>query len=158
MRLDPLITRSPMTGAVRHVTEDLLREVYLAPAFAGFPLQEALTDRKAPWSESLSLAPLETTAAIEAALISVMRATGTLDHSALHPDMLPEGRARNHLTRLRDLWRDIGALPAPLGVYAHVLKSHAANVLEPLPMLDAKCAHADPVSYTHLTLPTIYSV
>ena len=31
MRLDPLLTSAPVTGAIRPITEDLLRDVYIAP-------------------------------------------------------------------------------------------------------------------------------
>ena len=146
MRIDPLMTCSPVTGATRYVTEDLLRETYLAPASNNFPLVEALPSRKAPWSESLTLAPEETARAIESALTTVMRATEGLDFEQLQPEALPESRARDHLTALRDLWRDIGALPAPLDVYAHVLSCTAADALEPLPLASSvHCPHADPV-------------
>ncbi len=131
---------------MRHVTEDLLRETYLAPALTEFPLAEALIGRDAPWSESLSVAPEETTRAIEVALTTVMRATDGLAIKHLQPDALPESRARNHLTALRDLWRDIDTLPAPLDVYSRVLNCDAADALEPLPLAGSVfCAHQDPI-------------
>ncbi len=146
MRIDPLMTCSPVTGAMRLITEDLLRETYLAPALTEFPLAEALIYRDAPWSESLAVAPEETTRAIEVALTSVMRATERLDFKQLQPDALPECRARNHLAALRDLWRDIDTLPAPLDVYSHVLKCNAGDALEPLPLAGSVyCAHQDPI-------------
>jgi len=146
MRIDPLMTCSPVTGAVRHVTEDLFRETYLAPRSVDFPLLEVMIGREAPWSESLTLAPEETARAIEITLTTVMRATEGLDFKQLQPEALPESRARDHLTALRDLWRDIGALPAPLDVYSHVLNCNAADALEPLPLASSVCCpHQDPI-------------
>ncbi len=146
MRIDPLMTCSPVTGALRHITEDLLRETYLAPASTNFPLAEALIHRNAPWSESLAAAPEETTRAIEVALTTVMRATEELDFRQLKPEALPDSRARDHLTALCDLWRDIGSLPAPLDVYSHVLNSNASDALEPLPLANSVfCLHQDPI-------------
>ena len=46
MRIDPLLTTSPVTGAVRHLADDLLKEVYLAPLGKPFALQELLTGDK----------------------------------------------------------------------------------------------------------------
>jgi hypothetical protein len=144
MRLDPLLTCSPETGAIRPVTPVLLRDVYLAPRPVPFSLLGTLEGRAAPWSESLAAAPEATAAAIEAALVAVMRATSALDPAELQPETLRDGRARAHLRALRDLWRDLEALPAPFDTMAHVLRREARDALEPLPVLDpAMCPHAD---------------
>jgi hypothetical protein len=144
MRLDPLLTCSPETGAIRPVTPDLLRDVYLAPRRVDWSLREALEGRPAPWSDSLAAAPETTTAAVEGALLAVLRATSALDPAELRPEALKEGRARTHLAALQDLWRDLEALPPPFDTIAHVLRCEARDPLEPLPILDpAVCPHAD---------------
>ncbi len=144
MRLDLLLTCSPETGAIRPVTPDLLRDVYLAPRSGSWSLKDTLAGRPAPWAESLNAAPEATAAAVEAALVAVMRGTSALDPAELRPEALKEGRARTHLTALRDLWRDLETLPPPFDTIAHVLRCEARDALEPLPVLDpAICPHAD---------------
>ncbi len=144
MRLEPLLTCSPETGAIRPVTADLLRDVYLAPRPVEGSLREALAARPAPWTDSLAAAPEATAAAVEGALAAVMRATSALDPAELRPEAVKEGRARTHLTALRDLWRDLGTLPPPFDTIAHVLRCEARDALEPLPILGpAVCPHAD---------------
>jgi RecB family exonuclease len=144
MRLDPLLTCSLETGAIRPVTPDLLRDVYLAPRPGAFSLRETLAARPAPWAESLEAAREATEAAVEAALVAVMRGTSKLDPSELRPEALKQGRARAHLAALRDLWRAIETLPPPFDTIAHVLRCEARDALEPLPVLDpVVCPHAD---------------
>lgn len=146
MRIDPLLTHNAQTGAVRHVTDDLLAEVYLAPKGDAPNISEHLIGRNAPWSQSFAAAPEETARAVEKGLITVARATTRLDPEALTPTALPDGRARSHLTALRDLWLEIETLPGPLAIWAHVLRSPASQALEPLPLLDpTPCPFADPV-------------
>ena len=60
MRIDPLLTHYALTGAVRHVTDDLLAEVYLAPKGDAPNFADHLTGRSAPWSQSFDAAPDET--------------------------------------------------------------------------------------------------
>lgn len=145
MRIDQLLTASTVTGAVRHLTDDLLKEVYLASLGKPFALQDLLTGDHAPWSESFSAAPAETIAAVEDGLLAVMRGTRTLDPSEINLSTLPEGRARTHLIALIDLWHKLDGLPAPLSTWAHVLRGKASDALEALPILDyVPCAFADP--------------
>ncbi|EAQ43949.1 hypothetical protein MED193_00385 [Roseobacter sp. MED193] len=145
MRIDPLLTASPVTDAVRHLTDDLLKEIYLAPLGKPLALQDLLTGNNAPWSESFSAAPAETIAAVEDGLLTVMRATRTLDPNEINLSTLPEGRARTHLTALIDLWHKLDGLPAPFSTWAHVLRSNASDALEALPILDyVQCPFADP--------------
>ncbi|WP_323799143.1 hypothetical protein [Parasphingorhabdus sp.] len=145
MRIDPLLTASPVTGAVRHLTDDLLREVYLAPKGTHLALQELIVERQSPWSESFKAAPEETAAAVENGLLAVMRATRTLDSNEISMSALPDGRARSHLSALVELWHTLDALPEPLSTWAHVLRSNAEDALEPLPLLDPiSCPFADP--------------
>jgi len=144
MQIDPLMTVSPGTGAIRHLTDDLLAEVYLAP-FADFDIAAALGARPAPWSDSLDAAPEATARAVEAGLVAVARATSALDPREVGTGGLPDGRMRRHLEALLSLWRDLDALPEPLASRAHVLRSDAALALEPLVLLDPEpCAFADP--------------
>tara|TARA_R110002124_G_scaffold159631_1_gene326891 strand:+ start:24485 stop:27079 length:2595 start_codon:yes stop_codon:yes gene_type:complete len=145
MRIDPLLTASPVTGAVRHLSDDLLREVYLAPKGTHLALQELIVERQSPWSESFKAAPEETAAAVENGLLAVMRATRTLDSNEISMSALPDGRARSHLSALVELWHTLDALPEPLSTWAHVLRSNAEDALEPLPLLDPiSCPFADP--------------
>ncbi len=146
MRIEPLLTASPLTGAIRPVTTGLLRDAYLAPAVQTVDLRPVLAARPAPWSESLSAAPDATVRMVEAALTAVMRATTRLDPGELAPERLPESRARHHLTALRDLWRAADPLPESLATIRHVLGAGAQDCLEPLPLLDAgEDGFADPV-------------
>lgn len=143
MRIAPLMTRSPETGALRHVTEDLLAEVYLSPKVPDLNLADHLGPG-APWSHSFAAAPEETMRAVEAGLLAVAHATPRLDPSDLVPEALPDGRARSHLAALRGLWRDLGALPGPLQAWRHVLHSGATAALEPLPLVGPDCPFATP--------------
>lgn len=145
MRIDPLMTRSPATGARRHVTDDLLAEVYLAPRQDVLPLVDHLADRSnAPWSESFAAAPEETARGVETGLMALAHATPHLDPADIVTDHLPQGRARSHLTALRDLWADLGHLPGPLTTWRHVLDSAATDALEPLLLIGADCPFATP--------------
>ena len=144
MRIDPLTTRSPATGALRPVTEDLLAEVYLAPRWPALSLGDHLGSG-APWSDSFSTAPDETAQTVEAGLLALAHATPSLDPADVVLDNLPAGRARSHVTALRDLWRELGTLPGPLNTWRHVLQSRAADALEPLPLTGQECAFAAPV-------------
>lgn len=146
MRIDPLLTHSPVTGAVRYLTESLLAEVYLAPRAEAPDMMRLLEGRAGPWAASLAAAPTETVRAVEAGLDRVMRATRSLDPSEIEPERLAACRARDHLAALVELWRDLGTLPGGLATVAHVLGSEAEHALEPLPLvLPVNCAHADPV-------------
>lgn len=143
MRIAPLMTLSPATGAQRPVTEDLLAEVYLAPKVPDLKLADHLGNG-APWSDSFAAAPDETARAVEAGLISVAHATPRLDPSDIMPESLPESRARSHLSAIRDLWRDLGTLPGPMETWRHVLQSSARDALEPLPLVGPDCPYATP--------------
>jgi hypothetical protein len=144
MRIDPLLTANPITGAVRYVTDDLLRETYLAPKPRDLDLVATLEGRNAPWNASYEAAPAETTRAIEAALTAVARSTQSLSPEEIDASALPECRAKTHLVALKDLWRDLGKLPEPLAAWARVISSEAKEALEPLPVLDpSQCRHAD---------------
>ena len=144
MRLDPLLTAAPLTGAIRPLTDDLLANTYLAPRVK-VDVAEALAGRAMPWSASFAAAPEETAAAVEAGLSAVARATATLEPASVDTTALAPGRARDHLAALLDLWRDLGAPPGELAGWAHVLGSEVGDAIEPLPPLDpAPCAFADP--------------
>lgn len=138
MRLFPLTTRHPKSGASRPVTPGLLAEVYLAPRAPGWSLPLDRID--APWSGSLTVAPAETTAAVDRALRRVMMATPDL-----RPDVdlsrLPASRAKDHLQALLRLWHAAGeTLPDDLWPVRHVL--NGADFLEPLPIVAQDDPHA----------------
>ena len=146
MRIDPLLTSNPVTGAVRFITDELLGENYLAPKADEPDLFKTLQARTAPWSASLKAAPAETTRAVETALVSVARSTPTLDPAELDISALPDCRAKTHLAALKELWQDLDRLPSQLAKWAHVIGSDAHDALEPLPILNpTPCPFADPV-------------
>lgn len=71
--LEHLLTAHPVTGAIRPLTPDLLREALLLPrpdAFDPMPVLAAQT--AAPWAESFALAPAETAATICAELTGLI--------------------------------------------------------------------------------------
>ncbi len=145
MQIDPLMTRSPLTGALRHVTTDLLAEVYLAPSQQKIDFANLLKNRPAPWSESLDVAPAATLRAIERALSDVMRSTHNLSPDNIDTTSLPEGRAKKHLSSLVELWCETNYMPRELQVWRHVLMSGAEDALESLPIVgDAPCPFAAP--------------
>ncbi|WP_444429471.1 hypothetical protein ACTTAM_12165 [Rhodobacter capsulatus] len=144
MRLSPLQTASPVTGAIRPLTTGLLRDSYLVPRAAFDPDAVLAARPGAPWAQSLAVAPVETALAVRRALEALARATETLTPAEVQPDRLPEGRARAHLGALCDLWSDLGgALPEDLHVWRHVITAEAGAALEPLPLLaPIDCPHA----------------
>lgn len=146
MKIDPILTAHPVTGAVRHITADLLSATYLAPRTPTFDLKMALQQGPSPWRDSFTAAPAETAMAIERGIVALARATKTLSPEAIEMRDLPDGRARRHLSALGDLWRQMGdALPDDLGVLAHVLRSEPDQAVEALPVLDpTACAFSDP--------------
>ena len=129
--LEPLVTVHAGTGAFRAITSDLLAETYLAPRPQAIELNSVLADGSFPWSASVGVAPVETAAAVSAALRSLAVATrglspeevdlGALDH---------DSRLYKHLAALCDLWRQApGALPEDLQVCAHVLNCASGDAL-----------------------------
>jgi len=144
MRLSPLQTASPVTGAIRPLTTGLMRDSYLVPRAAFNPDAALALRPDAPWAQSLAIAPAETALAVCRALEALARATETMKPEAVQPDRLPEGRARTHLGALRDLWCDLGgALPEDLQVWRHVIAAEAGAALEPLPLIaPIDCPHA----------------
>jgi hypothetical protein len=141
MRLAPLETRSASTGARRPVTPELLASTFLAPRAAPYGLAEALADVSAPWSASLALASDEVTRLIEQALRDLAVATPGLTVDALDLSRLPNGRARDHLLALKELWQRLGdALPEDLVAARHALRSGEADALEALPVTSWPCA------------------
>lgn len=135
---EPILTVHPLTGAERVVTPGLLREIYLAPRPLPWSPAERLEDPHAPWAASLAAAPVETAAAVEAALVDLMRATRWLDPDEIDPSRLePGSRLRRHVEALAAVWRRLAdAIPEDLQVVRHVLTSAAGDALEPLPILD----------------------
>ena len=146
MKIDPILTAHPVTGAVRHITADLLSATYLAPRTPTFDLKMALQQGPSPCRDSFTAARAETAMAIERGIVALARATKTLSPEAIEMRDLPDGRARRHLSALGDLWRQMGdALPDDVGVLAHVLRSEPDQAVEALPVLDpTACAFSDP--------------
>ncbi|WP_412554680.1 PD-(D/E)XK nuclease family protein [Shimia sp. MIT1388] len=145
MRITPLQTISPITGASRTITDTLLQEVYLAPATAPFALSEVLRDRPAPWSESFAHAPDATLRAVSSGFTALAQAVPSLDPKDIDLTPLPNGRAQDHLRALRDLWTDVGAPPEPVATWAHVVHCSADAALECLPVVqEPDCSFATP--------------
>ena len=143
--LEPLVTVHAGTGAFRPITPDLLAETYLAPRPQAFDLNSVLADGAFPWSASMGVAPLETAAAVLAALRSLALATHGLNPDEVGLCALDhDSRLYKHLAALCDLWRSAPeALPEDLQVYAHVLACASGDALEPLPLVVSDpCAFA----------------
>ncbi|MBV7522680.1 PD-(D/E)XK nuclease family protein [Ensifer sp. ENS12] len=140
MRLSPLETRSPTTGAERPVTPDLLASTFLAPRAASHELADILQDFDAPWSNSYAVAPDEVSQHIAAALRQLALATPGLSVEAINLSNLPDGRARQHLAALKSLWERMeDALPEDLHIARHVLACSNDDALEPLPIVGGHC-------------------
>jgi RecB family exonuclease len=147
-RLEPPVTAHKSTGAFRPVTADLLAETYLAPRPEVIDPETVLAVAGRPWSESMAIAPMETAAAVLAAVRALALATRSLAPDEIDLSGLErETRLHLHLRALRDLWRDVPAiLPADLQTAAHVLRSAAGDALEPLALVSpTPCPYAAPV-------------
>lgn len=146
--LEPLLTVHAGTGAFRAITSDLLAETYLAPRPQAIDLNTVLADGAFPWSASMGVAPLETAAAVSAALRSLAVATNGLSPEEVDLGALDhDSRLYKHLAALCDLWRQVsGAIPEDLQVYAHVLTCMSGDALEPLPLVAGDpCGFASPI-------------
>ncbi len=146
--LETLVTVHSGTGAFRAITSDLLAETYLAPRPQAVDLNAVLADEAFPWSASMSVAPLETAAAVSTALRSLALATQDLNPDEVDLGSLDrDSRLYKHLAALCDLWRNTpGTLPEDLQVYAHVLACASGDALEPLPLVVADpCGFATPI-------------
>jgi RecB family exonuclease len=146
--LEPLVTVHAGTGAFRAITSDILAETYLAPRPQAIDLNAVLADGAFPWSASMGVAPLETAAALSAALRSLAVATHGLSPEEVDLGAIDrDSRLYKHLAALCDLWRQApGALPEDLQVYAHVLTCAFGDALEPLPLVAGDpCGFATPI-------------
>ena len=146
--LEPLVTVHAGTGAFRAITSDLLAETYLAPRPLAVDINSVLADAAFPWSASMVVAPLETAAAVSAALRSLAVATHGLNPDEVGLGALDrDSRLYKHLAAICDLWRNApGALPEDLQVYTHVLACTSDDTLEPLPLVASDpCSFATPI-------------
>lgn len=146
--LEPLVTVHSGTGAFRTITSDLLAETYLAPRPKAVDWSSVLANEEFPWSDSMGVAPLETAAAVSAALRSLAVATQGLSPDEVDLGSLDrDSRLYKHLAALCDLWRNAqGALPEDLQVYAQVLACASGDALEPLPLVTSDpCGFAAPI-------------
>lgn len=137
---DHLLTISPVTGAERRVSVELLRDAYLAPRAMSFDLGPMVADPAMPWAASYEVARPETARAVEHALRAVMLATTTLNPDEIDLSALaPDSRLARHMQALVALWRALGgALPEDLAIIRHVLNCGPEDALEPLPLVDAE--------------------
>ncbi|KPQ00138.1 MAG: PD-(D/E)XK nuclease superfamily [Rhodobacteraceae bacterium HLUCCA12] len=146
--LEQLVTVHSGTGAFRAITPDLLAETYLAPRPQALDLNAVLTDAAFPWASSMVVAPLETAAAVSAALRRLAVATNGLSPEEVDLSALDRAsRLYKHISALCDLWRQApAALPEDLQVYAHVLACASGDALEPLSLVSAEpCRFAAPL-------------
>jgi RecB family exonuclease len=140
MRLSPLETRSPATGAERPVTTDLLAATFLVPRASPYPLEDVLKDFVAPWSSSYLMAPEEVGHLVAFALRDLAVATPGLSVQSVDVSGLPDGRARDHLAALKSLWERMNdALPEDLHIIRHILSCSQEDALEPLPIIGNPC-------------------
>lgn len=132
----PFLTADPHSGLHYRPTDTRLAELSLAPLAAEWTPGRVIAASPDPvWAESLANAPVETIAAVTAALEDLVLATPGLHPPAI--DALPEGRARRHLAALVGLWRRMGeALPEGLAAVRHVLELPKGRLLDPLPVVD----------------------
>ncbi|UWU28864.1 PD-(D/E)XK nuclease family protein [Rhizobium sp. WSM1274] len=140
MRLSPVQTRSPATGAERPITTDLLAATFLVPHAPPYPLEDVLQDFVAPWSSSYRMAPEEVGQLVSFALRDLAVASPGLSVQSVDVSALPDGRARDHLAALKSLWvRMNDALPENLHVIRHILSCSKEDALEPLPIIGGPC-------------------
>ena len=118
------------------LTVSLLASLYALPAKIDASLRAVLEgegiDR--PWSDSLVVAPDQTTAAVSAMLRAIMLATPDLHPNAIDADAIAdEGRTRAHLAALRDVWRAHPEVtPADLVTLKDFLGAPADRALQPI--------------------------
>lgn len=135
--IDHLLTAHPVTGAIRALTSDLLREALLLPRPRDFDLMPALVAQTdAPWAESFALAPAETAASISAELSGLILAAPNMQPNGIDLSQLPDSRAARHLAALIALWRALDeALTEALDTIRRAIAGEGIP-LEPLPLLD----------------------
>ncbi|WCT80263.1 PD-(D/E)XK nuclease family protein [Novosphingobium humi] len=130
--------KAPFASAAP-LTVSLLSSLYALPARGEAPLRpvlEALGEGH-PWSESLTIAPEQSAAAVGAMLRHVMMAAPGLDPARVDVSVLvPGSRARAHLGALVDLWRaHPETMPADLQVLGDLLACGAGDALQPMAIL-----------------------
>lgn len=145
--IEPLLTAHPVTGAIRALTPDLLREALLLPRPRAFePMPALAAQTGAPWADSFALAPAETAASICAELTGLILATPDMRPDGVDLSQLPDSRAARHLAALLDLWRALDdALPEGLDTIRRAIAGEGVP-LEPLPLLDVPLAEGAPAA------------
>lgn len=132
----PFFVSDPRSGLHYRLTDTGLAELSLAPIASDWsPGRQIMANPDPVWADSLANAPVETIAAVTAALEDLVRATSDLQA----PDIaaLPDGRARRHLAALVVLWQRMGeALPDGLSPVRHVLNLPHGRFLDPLPVVE----------------------
>ncbi len=144
MQLTPLYSQHPFTSAIRTITTDLLKEIYLCPHTEGFDISDLVKAPEFPWADSFQQDPAGTEQQVKAMLRDLIQATPGLEVQNIDLTSLPEGRARKHLSALKTLWERCGALPDDLAVIRHVILSNAQDALDSLPLTTkTPCAFAN---------------
>lgn len=130
--------KAPFASAVP-LTLPLLASLYALPTRGEAPLRPVLEAMGGaqPWSESLSIAPEATAAAVGAMLRHVMMGAPHLDPARIDVGALaPGSRARAHLGALVDLWRAHPEItPADVRRLGDLLACGAGDALQPMAIL-----------------------
>lgn len=132
----PFLVIDPRSGLQYRLTDTGLAELSLAPISAEWAPGRAIAEAPDPvWAESLANAPVETIAAVTAALTDLVLATPDL--KVPNVDHLPDSRAKRHLLALVALWQRLGdALPEWLAPISHVLALPHGSFLGSLPVVE----------------------
>lgn len=132
----PFLVVDTRSGLRYRLTDTGLAELSLAPIAREWFPERAISEAPNPvWADSLANAPVETIEAVTAALEDLMLATPDLRVPTA--DHVPDGRAKQHLSALIDLWRSLGdGLPKGLAPVRHVLNLSDGYFLDPVPVVE----------------------
>ncbi|MFC2969488.1 PD-(D/E)XK nuclease family protein [Acidimangrovimonas pyrenivorans] len=132
----PFLVADPHSAVRYRLSADRLAELSLAPQAESWAPGSAIAEAPDPvWAESMANAPVETIAAVVAALEDLVLATPDLRLPSA--EALPDSRAKRHLTALVALWQRLGdALPEGLATVRHVLELPHGRFLDRLPVVE----------------------
>ncbi len=130
--------RGPFASATQ-LTAQLLGSLYALPECAYVPVREALEAVGAgqPWSDSLAIAPEQTSAAVGSMLRNVMLATRDLEPASIDTSTLPQdSRVWIHLQALLGLWiAHPAVLPSDLAKLKDFIGCEAGDALQPMAVI-----------------------
>ncbi|WBU54429.1 PD-(D/E)XK nuclease family protein [Paracoccus sp. SCSIO 75233] len=143
----PFLVTDPLSKLNYRLSDTVLAELSLAPRPVEWMPGRVIASNleHAVWGESLVNAPIETTAAVTAALEDLVLATADLTPPNL--PVSPDSRAVRHLAALIALWRELGdALPEGLAPVRHVLSLPHGRLLSALPVVEGSLDPLAPAS------------